>query len=657
MSKHFHFTLGPVQGFVAQARRTRDFWAGSFLLSWLTAHAMKAVLGDHSQNRIITPSVEDADLLKMVRGKPVKITPAYGSIPNYFIASVPNGIDGEIVSRAVQQAWRALADAVWKKDGLGDININRCLWNQQIKHFWDIAWVISNSAEGSVLAQRKNWRSYMPPETVGDKCTMMGEWQELSGAEKSYPEQQRKFWNKIIEGKGLDLQEGERLCAIAYVKRRFVHAWTSLDDSDSESPEFPGYKHWKLQASVPSVSYMAAAHWLAELIKKDPGGEIVKKFCKEADLGEFHSRVTCVSKALGKSPPDYLRDLAYMDGRLLFANELEVLAARKENKLGEITIAKAKKMISARKAMLDSVEDQIEEPTPFYAVLMMDGDSLGETKAAMKDPTALSVALGEFTQKVPELVLQNSGFLIYAGGDDVLAILPLEDALPCAAKIRDEYMGIFKKRGVAKERYSISAAIEYAHMKLPLTMVLKDVHSLLDDVAKNGTGRDAVACRVWKPGGQQQTWAMPWGIPKDKKGSEPIAYAVDILDRVEEMAKRAEKASDVGYASKWLYSLRETLIMFMPDPMPTKESDILTLGKNIEELQLDKLLEASYINSGLLDGWSDEDEGQSKLAYVRQQIASLMPLMRVHNKQGMWNGLYSSDGALLLRFLVQKGVE
>lgn len=28
----FHFTLGPVQGFVAQARRTRDFWAGSFLL-------------------------------------------------------------------------------------------------------------------------------------------------------------------------------------------------------------------------------------------------------------------------------------------------------------------------------------------------------------------------------------------------------------------------------------------------------------------------------------------------------------------------------------------------------------------------------------------------------------------------------------------------
>ncbi|OIP41959.1 hypothetical protein AUJ95_02410 [Candidatus Desantisbacteria bacterium CG2_30_40_21] len=44
MSKqYFHFTIGHVQGFVSQARRTRDFWAGSFILSWLSAKAMLAV--------------------------------------------------------------------------------------------------------------------------------------------------------------------------------------------------------------------------------------------------------------------------------------------------------------------------------------------------------------------------------------------------------------------------------------------------------------------------------------------------------------------------------------------------------------------------------------------------------------------------------------
>jgi hypothetical protein len=39
----FRFHIGPVQGFIAQARRTRDLWAGSFLLSWLAAQAMAAV--------------------------------------------------------------------------------------------------------------------------------------------------------------------------------------------------------------------------------------------------------------------------------------------------------------------------------------------------------------------------------------------------------------------------------------------------------------------------------------------------------------------------------------------------------------------------------------------------------------------------------------
>jgi CRISPR-associated protein Cmr2 len=43
-NRYFHFTLGPVQSFVAQARRTRDFWAGSFLLSWLSTVAIQAVI-------------------------------------------------------------------------------------------------------------------------------------------------------------------------------------------------------------------------------------------------------------------------------------------------------------------------------------------------------------------------------------------------------------------------------------------------------------------------------------------------------------------------------------------------------------------------------------------------------------------------------------
>jgi len=37
------FTIGPVQSFIASARKTRDLWMGSFLLSYLTWHAIKVI--------------------------------------------------------------------------------------------------------------------------------------------------------------------------------------------------------------------------------------------------------------------------------------------------------------------------------------------------------------------------------------------------------------------------------------------------------------------------------------------------------------------------------------------------------------------------------------------------------------------------------------
>ena len=58
MSQYFHFTMGPVQEFVAQARRTRDFWAGSFLLSWLSAVAMREVR--HQGGTIVFPLPSEA---------------------------------------------------------------------------------------------------------------------------------------------------------------------------------------------------------------------------------------------------------------------------------------------------------------------------------------------------------------------------------------------------------------------------------------------------------------------------------------------------------------------------------------------------------------------------------------------------------------------
>lgn len=85
-SQVFQFTLGPVQSFVAQARRTRDFWAGSFILSWLSSVAIAAI---EKQGGKIQFPVPDPAYLRNLYG-PADMQdglPQQGSIPNRFKAT------------------------------------------------------------------------------------------------------------------------------------------------------------------------------------------------------------------------------------------------------------------------------------------------------------------------------------------------------------------------------------------------------------------------------------------------------------------------------------------------------------------------------------------------------------------------------------------
>ena len=44
MTWELDLSIGPVQSFVAQSRRTRDLWGSSYLLSYLAAHAMRGAV-------------------------------------------------------------------------------------------------------------------------------------------------------------------------------------------------------------------------------------------------------------------------------------------------------------------------------------------------------------------------------------------------------------------------------------------------------------------------------------------------------------------------------------------------------------------------------------------------------------------------------------
>ena len=608
---HFHFSLGPVQRFVAQARRTRDFWAGSFLLSYLTAHAMKAVQ-DHG-GTIVMPDVSaDAMLLRVLSNSGEG--PTIGTLPNCFEAKVPaEGFDGTKVANAVRDEWIRIANAVWNKDRLQSAGSDKKRWDDQIKNFWEIAWVVADLSaepeETAVWAMRKNWRNHYPPDQAGDKCTMMGEWQEVSWADKPGDKKQRDFWLALrtnIDNE-LELRDGERLCAIAYVKRRFIHVWQELNSG------------WKPPTGVPSTSYMAAVHWIKQILKHATPGNITafQKAAKGiADYGEWRTSIRCIDEQSGTWGTG--RNFANLDGRVFFRSALdnsqEFDAAKAEDVLARLNNLAGTEIEPGRK---------IGHPSPFYTILLMDGDNLSKTKRALGgDANKLSTALGEFTGNVHNIVKKKNGFLIYAGGDDVLALLPLEDALSCSLALQAAYMEVFEDKGLTAGSYSISAALIYAHMKLPLSLVLKDSHRLLDDVAKEETGRDAIAVRVWKPGGALVTWSMKWG-----DDGVNVTALCDLAKKFQ-----SDEEGEPGHASKPLFRIRERM-------------EMLKGAAEFDDTTVQHLLVAEYATSGVLS----EEEQKQKIAEKR--VADLLSLCKKPD------GSYSAEAAMLLRFLAQKGVE
>lgn len=649
---YFHFTLGPVQGFVAQARRTRDFWAGSFLLSWLSGVAMNEV--KRQGGEIAFPIPADDYLAWIDGSKKSGEAPRQGGIPNRFkafSAKVPKEFDGAEVAATIRAAWLALAEHVWNEDKLAEVATadTRAIWLRQHLNFWEISWAIASDQQAStVLDQRKNWRSHYPQAEAGVKCMVMDGWQELSGAThpgleiNRQPTVLKQFWQTLrangVRGMRTDLAEREHLCALAYVKRRFVRHFGSFNATLDSGLRVSG---WELAAGIPSVSYMAAVHWLEKLVQVGDSDELQAILAVASAVNpnqeERETRIRCLVEAsAGVSVDDVRRKLLTLDANLFFEHAQD---NAKANGYAPEHVAQLKQTV--QKFKRDHAD--FDEPlSPFYAVLLMDGDSLGLHMSDVANQSPISTALNGFTARVPQVVEHHNGFLIYAGGDDVLALLPLEDAMACAAAVRKTYLDCFKPYPAIKT--SISAAIQYAHVKMPLGKILGDAHALLNEVAKDGAGRDALAVRVWKPGGMALQWAQPWAIALEN--GQPV---IELLAR----SFRAQIALyGTAFSSQFFHKIGARFDLLNPRRKPDGSYDMPVL----DEAQARCLLAVDFKNSA--------DNRALTIEQAEHVITPLLVQCRAvtrdkeQSNPTRWkkSDLLQADGALLVRFLAQKGV-
>ena len=698
-----------VQGWIQGSRRIRDFWASSFLTSWLSACAMKALI-DGGYGQIVFPAVEEDPLWLAMHGR--RHDGKEGE-PHWFVGTLPNRFKAEFADvsakdrflaedpcgKAVRGKWQALADAVWetfvnpalqelngaltKKDKEKQLEQSRRIWKRQITGFWDINWVLGkdpkDGSDGAWLDRRKNWRAHLPStEEPGDHCRMLGDFQELSGwvRAKGQASDQDKFWQAVrkrvrdVVNPGakddtfelLEIRNTERLSAPALVKRLFpclpadqlrkVLGWVPQGLQEHHG-RIPG----DLPAKVrfwPSTAYMAAVPWmLAAWHETRNECEHFRQACWSKlhvpSVAEHDSYVESFRR-LGREA----REFGLLDGSFFFDDMLHTEARnleREAESLEQTDPDRARKLrersrkveeirgelARLREAYRRRVEPNLQPrqaksltASPFYALLVMDGDAIGKllsSAAKAGRERDVSKALRRFTGQVKRIVEEErDGTLIYAGGDDVKAFLPLPTAIPCAIALRQAYLDAMKNvAGKLDEPPTISAGLVFAHYHVPLSSVIRKARDLLDKVAKEGNGRNSIAVSVEKPSGTMAEYVTSF-LPEKKRTPEKCEKSP--IDHMQKLARAY--ARDIERSTSFLYNMKD------------RYEHVLDIFGNDRE-RLEKVMLAEWVKGKKGRTKGDED-----------RIDELLDVCMTTTGNG--KAVFRLAGGLIARFLADNGV-
>ena len=169
-------------------------------------------------------------------------------------------------------------------------------------------------------------------------------------------------------------------------------------------------------------------------------------------------------------------------------------------------------------------------PVPYAAVLKADGDRMGSflSHAGSADQSRkISRLLREFASDAGRIVRNHRGHAVYAGGDDVLALVPLARALGCARDLAQAFAvslgGVAEEMRVPTDEFptlSIGLGIGYVVEPLGALRALADraEQHAKGDVTR--TPRNALAIRLRIRSGTELRWRAQW---KDKRAFDALS--------------------------------------------------------------------------------------------------------------------------------------
>ncbi|TAE90901.1 MAG: type III-B CRISPR-associated protein Cas10/Cmr2 [Verrucomicrobia bacterium] len=179
--------------------------------------------------------------------------------------------------------------------------------------------------------------------------------------------------------------------------------------------------------------------------------------------------------------------------------------------------------IAAREKTHD--DDEKKETTSgaerYIAAIAFDGDQIGkwvsgdflpENADLEKHHASFSAALSDFAMNRVRSIVEPLGQLIYAGGDDVLALAPADRALDIAEKLRIAFCDATKHiigKDADHPQPDASVGIAIAHIHSPLQDLIKEAQKA-EKRAKNEVGRPAFSITLMKRSGEISYWGSKW---------------------------------------------------------------------------------------------------------------------------------------------------
>jgi CRISPR-associated protein Cmr2 len=486
------FTFSPVQSFIAEARRAADLYTGSQILVELAKAAADSIGWD----KVIYPASQE-------------------DIPNRIVARVPSDQAAEIADKAKKallDKWRAIADSALAEkheiDGKQEENpffqhipknddVWKKIWSRQTddNYLWEIYWSAAHlegrdykeayqEAEGLLNAAKFN-RSFQQAEEPGFKDSLSGKREALHPKGKDG----REFWMSI-SGEDSDIAPvqirpngRERLDAIGVVKRFSRIARTR---------KLEGFRHFPSTSSVASADFLKSVESLPELATyNDAARDLLKK-------------KKYVVRTQGKW--QYDGDLFYEETLTTqrMKNDYGFTVSEKDLR---VPVTKLQELYEAAKKAVKPQKDNPSartRPSPYYAILVLDGDDMGgriRTCGSADEHRKFSEAIAAFSTAVGAIARNNHAYVIYNGGDDVLAMTPLSTAFQFAKELAVEFK--------SKTGNTASAGIAITHHLSPLGAALRAAREA-EKAAKAVTGKGAVCIVLHRRSGEPVQMVSKW---------------------------------------------------------------------------------------------------------------------------------------------------